>query len=1053
MSPSGPPGQDEALHVDRETLQLIRRGLDWMNEHGAAETNTGMHTWTCEDIRSIAIFVPRIRAQGRRAAARMIRSVREKCRMDHSSELQFGLLAHQLKVVSNEQLLEAVAAWLNDLNVACLVPGHPARNLPGHLAEIGHLSPESLETVEAARAAQASDPPSVDSGVRQALLDLHPPPELRKWLFEAPVRKGAALEFQPRVRGERYELGAEIARGGLGRVVEARDRHLERNVAIKLVLDGVSRDLAERFVREARLAARLDHPNIVPVYDFDELSTPEGERRLFMSMKRIRGQDLGAVLRGLSAADGNAAGRFSRARLLAIFQDICLGIAFAHSRGVVHRDLKPSNIMIGDYGETLIVDWGLAKLAGETARETGSPESGLALSSPELTLEGEVVGTPAFMPPEQAGGRREEVDHRSDIFSLGGILYAILTHRPPFEGTSQRDVIEKVKSGRIEPPSIRVHSLRRANPHRDPAPSAPEPVPPELDAICMKAMAFRTKDRYQTATELHDDIQLFLEGVKERGRKQKEALDRIAKGRSWVLRFRELRGEITAQEKAVREWSDRIKPCQPIGEKRPLLDAEARLRALKEERIDAFSRASAEFGQALAVDPESKEAADARCDLFLDRLLEAEQRRFREDVLLYRNMLIQSDTEGRYRRRLEAPGTLAIRTFTRDCECLRPIRDPAWRVEISESCTVAWRGGRPRPGVPLTDMDNPVPEVRTFPDGVRFGHSEECLRREVAGVEVSIARYEEVDKRLALGPERVLGITPLAGIELPRGSWLCVLRGAGFPPVRLPVWIERGGSWIQEVNLYREDEIPPGTCLVPGGPFTFGGRWAGGRRDEQVRIIDDFFMAKFPVTCAEYLEFLNDLVSTGRAEEARRRQPREGEKKYWIADGARFRLPSPAEDPRIEWNPGCPVFSIDWFDSVAYCMWKSRRDGVTWELMHEEEYEKACRGVDGRVFSFGNEYDGSYAHTSESIAGKLTPMPVGSFPMDESPYGIRDLSGGVESWGSSTPELPWREWRILRGGAWSYPFEIAQSAQRRGSPPTALRVRNGVRLILRPHRV
>jgi len=967
--------------------------------------------------------------------------------MHRSSEFLFGLLALQMKFVSKEQLLSAVGIWLNDLDVARVLPGHPVRGLVGVLSETAGLTPESSETLEAAMEAHGSDPPSMDSDVRVALLELNPPPDLREWLFRASVRQTAAPAFQPRAREERYELGLEIARGGLGRIVEARDRNLERNVAVKLVLNDVTPEIAERFVREARLAACLDHPHIVPVYDFDEMTTADGGRRLFMSMKRIRGQDLSAVIRSISAGDGSLAGRFSRARLLSIFQNICQGIAFAHSRGIVHRDLKPSNVMIGDYGETLIVDWGLAKLAGETTRGESSPESGLARSSSELTLDGQVVGTPAFMPPEQAEGRRLEVDHRSDIFALGGILYAILTGRPPFEGTSQQDVIDKVKSGRLDPPSIRVSSLRR-----DQGPAAPESIPPELDAICMRALAFRKEDRYQTATELHDDIQLFLEGVKERGRKQKEALDRIAQGRKWFLRFQELRGEIEAQEKTVKEWSDRVKPWQPIEEKRPLLDAESRFRALKEERIDAFSKASAEFGQALVVDPESREAADGKCDLFLDRFLEAERKRDREEMLLYRNMLFQSDAEGRYRRRLEAPGTLAIRTFTRDCDCLRPVRDPAWRVEISESCTVPWREGRPRPGIPVTDTDYPVPEVRTFPDGVRFGHTDACRRREVAGVEVSIARYEEVDKRLALGPERVLGVTPLEGIELPRGSWLCVLRGAGFPPVRLPVWIERGGSWVQEVNLYREEEIPRGTCLVPGGPFTFGGRWAGGRRDEQVRVTEDLFMAKFPVTCAEYLEFLNDLSSTGRADEARRRQPREGEKKYWIAEGGKFRLPTPAEDPKLGWDPRCPVFSIDWFDCIAYCQWKSGRDGVIWQLMHEDEWEKACRGVDGRVFSFGDQYDASYSHTSESVAGKVTPLPVGSFPMDESPYGIRDLSGGIESWGASAIEKPWREWRCLRGGAWSYPFEIAQAAQRRGSPPTALRVRNGVRLVLRPHR-
>ncbi|KAF0246253.1 MAG: serine/threonine protein kinase [Planctomycetota bacterium] len=868
-------------------------------------------------------------------------------------------------------------------------------------------------------------------------------PALRDQLLAS----GALTEDQAHAADEaargsgRYRLGPELGHGALGRVVQAFDSSLKRDVAVKLVLENLPAELRERFVREAELSGRLEHPNIVPVYDFGEL---EG-KKLFLCMKRVHGRDMAKLLKDLVKGDAATCEMYSRARLLALFQDICLGVAFAHSKGIIHRDLKPSNVMIGDYGETLIVDWGLAKEksvvgsreSGETtlteanttdativyARETGSSSR---------TMEGEIVGTPDYMPPEQAAGRLADVDERSDIYSLGAILFEILTFQPPIAAKSLKELLGKVRSGVVRKPSSVVAA-----------------IPQELDAICLKALALRREDRYQTAKALHDEIQLFLEGVKERERRKQEARERFEAGRRWFARYRELRGEIEAQDKVVKEWAGKIKPHQPPEEKRPLWDAEARLRALREDRIEAFAQASAEFGQALTVDAASAEASDGKCELYLDRFLEAEGKRDREEMLLNRKVLATYDREGKHAARLDAPGKLTLRTFAYGCDCLRPVKHPEWRVEIAEAVSVPWRDGRPRPDLPLTDTDCPVPAVSTFPEGVRWGHTGTCVRREVTGVEVSIANYEERDKRLVLGPERVLGRTPLPDVVVPRGSWLCVLRHPDFAPVRLPVRMDRGGAWTQEVNLYRADEIPEGFCFVPGGPFIFSGTWAGGHEAE-TKVTEDLFVARFATTCAGYLEFLNDLCAQGQTPEARKRQPREGDRKWWIEEGGRFRLPTPAEDSRMEWDLRWPVLSVNWFDAVAYCAWKSKRDGRVHALLHEEEYEKAVRGVDGRVFSYGNEYDGSYSHTNASIPGKVTPMPVDSFPIDESPYGLRGLSGGIMTWGFSAPPVPLHAWRSLRGGTWNYPFPYARTGERRGDLPTNVTSLHGLRVVVRP---
>ena len=219
-----------------------------------------------------------------------------------------------------------------------------------------------------------------------------------------------------------YELLDEIGRGGMGVVYRARDVALGRDVAVK-VLDGryaADSAVARRFVEEARITARLQHPGIPPVHHVGTLA----DGSPFLAMKLIRGRTLDVLIRDRPAAPAEPG------RLVAIFEAICQAVGFAHAEGVIHRDLKPANVMVGAFGEVQVMDWGLAKVCRVgTGAEGPGPTPG-----PDETAAGSVLGTPAYMPPEQAAGAVNRVDARSDVFGLGGILCALLTGRPPFSG-------------------------------------------------------------------------------------------------------------------------------------------------------------------------------------------------------------------------------------------------------------------------------------------------------------------------------------------------------------------------------------------------------------------------------------------------------------------------------------------------------------------------------------------------------------------------------------------------------------------------------------------
>lgn len=303
----------------------------------------------------------------------------------------------------------------------------------------------------------------------------------------------------------RYRETGRLGAGAMGEVRLCEDRRIGREVALK-VARGELRDpsLRGRFLQEARIQAQLEHPSIVPVYDIgrDEAGDP------YFTMKRVRGQTLRHVLDALRNGDPAALARYTCRRLLTAFATVCLTVDYAHTREVLHRDLKPANVMLGDYGEIYVLDWGVARSA--SVREELRTEHGATSPpdepSPDETAAGDVVGTPGYIAPEQVRG--EAVDARADVYALGAILFEILT----LERLHSRDPVVALIStlGEVETrPSAR-------------APN--QEIPPELDAICTKATAMARADRYPSARALYDAVDGFLEGDRDLERRRQVAV-------------------------------------------------------------------------------------------------------------------------------------------------------------------------------------------------------------------------------------------------------------------------------------------------------------------------------------------------------------------------------------------------------------------------------------------------------------------------------------------------------------------------------------------------
>ncbi|HET7696557.1 MAG TPA: PAS domain S-box protein [Vicinamibacterales bacterium] len=417
--------------------------------------------------------------------------------MNTDRNLLFAVLALQADFLDPDQFIKACTLWTTRKHVA----------LPQLLIELGWMNATERSDVERllertlrkyggeARAGLAVIADDVkrslaaldDDDIQRTLCDLPDP--------DAPTTLATIHEHISNPR-DRYSVSRLHASGGIGRIWVARDLTFGRNVALKELRPERASLPAHRarFLQEARITGQLEHPGIVPVY---ELAVRAADQEPFYTMRFVKGRTLSEAARAWHQTRRQAQGEMlDLLPLLNAFITVCNTIAYAHSRRVIHRDLKGENVVMGDFGEVVVLDWGLAKLVDQ------KPEADAASLDADnagpidigLTMQGQAMGTPAYMAPEQASGRVDIIDRCTDIYGLGAILYEVLTGDPPFSGQDTEEVLRKVRE---EPP-------------RPPRERWPD-VPPALESICMRALAKQPKDRFASASELATAVQSWQE--------------------------------------------------------------------------------------------------------------------------------------------------------------------------------------------------------------------------------------------------------------------------------------------------------------------------------------------------------------------------------------------------------------------------------------------------------------------------------------------------------------------------------------------------------------
>ena len=748
-----------------------------------------------------------------------------------------------------------------------------------------------------------------------------------------------------------------IGVGGMGAVFSGREPGLMREVALKMLRPAYrwSPERITAFIREARATAQISHPNIVPVH---RIGVFEGAG-VYFSMKRIRGQTLRSIISQMADGDRELRRRFTLRRMLEIFVAACNGVSFAHSRGVIHCDLKPANLMVGDYGEVLVMDWGMAQYH---EHHTSVGERGVDLGGEAAKdRPGTLGGTPAFMAPELLTGELREPDRQTDVYSLGVILYSILTWRPsPYpHDLSREELMRHVCRHRPPPPRRAAHPKLK--------------VPRELEAIALKAMARDRNKRYADVQALLDDVHNFLDGYPVR-----------AYSPNWFYRavklIRRRPAVPTVALAALLTWGGFLfwQEMQELFRSEHVLnlagydylDAQNADRMLRRDyRKMAVPRlAESAAGEKLRADliRQKVRMADkyiAALEL-LSRIPEATARREPRVREMYRDIFFN-----RLKNELMSRDSAAVR------ELVEQFRS-RWPAQFGAAVVAN-------------------PALRRMTAAVDDGTGRLELETAEVNCVVRLLRPGESGNAVEKTLELVAG--ERQEVELQAGDYLLEFVRPGREPISSPVRVHL--ALTTRFCFEPPARIEPGFVYIPA-------------REEMDAngcsyLNGAFQMSKLEVPVGEYLEFWKTLPPE---EKARCRALLGGDaaqRELWN-DRGEINPPFSAEQP---------VTGITGDAACKYCRYLSSRIGRRVRLPYEWEWRRAARGADRRSYPWGDEYRSGRALLADSPLRREFPFgaPPGSFPGDRSPCGVFDMAGNVREF--ALPSGPDGSLVVVMGGS------------------------------------